>query len=161
MFAAFRRWRRRRVIERADISPALWQRTLDQLPFLVGLSADERERLRELVILFLYTKTVHGAGGLVLDEGMPLLIAAQACILILNLDIEYYDGWVEVIVYPDAFVPTMEYMDEDGIVHRDHAPRAGEAPQRFVIGGMQLRAHTPRVQTYLTPSIEAASRSRK
>jgi Mlc titration factor MtfA (ptsG expression regulator) len=127
MFEAFRRWRRRRVIERADISPALWQRTLDQLPFLNGLSVDERERLRELVILFLHSKTVHGAGGLVLDEGMPLLIAAQACILILNLDIEYYDGWVEVIVYPDAFVPAMEYMDEDGIVHRDHAPRAGEA----------------------------------
>lgn len=127
MFAAFRRWRRRRIIERADIAPALWQRTLDQLPFLAGLSAEERERLRELVILFLHRKTVHGAGGLLLDEGMPLLIAAQACILILNLDIEYYDGWVEVIVYPDAFVPAMEVMDENGIVHRDRAPRAGEA----------------------------------
>jgi hypothetical protein len=52
----------------------------------------------------------------VLDAAMPLLIAVQACILILNLDIDYYAGWVEVIVYPDEFVPAMDYVDEDGIV---------------------------------------------
>jgi MtfA peptidase len=127
MFDAFRRWRRSRIIERAQIDPALWQRTLAQLPFLAGLADDEREHLRRTVILFLHSKSVHGAGGLVLDAAMPLLIAVQACILILNLDVDYYAGWVQVIVYPDEFVPAMEYVDEDGIVHTDHAPRAGEA----------------------------------
>ncbi len=127
MFEAFRRWRRRRIIERAGLDPALWQQTLAQLPFLRDLTPAENERLRQTVILFLHDKSIHGAGGLVLDAAMPLLIAAQACILILNLDIDYYAGWVEVIVYPDEFVPTMEYVDEDGIVHTDHAPRAGEA----------------------------------
>ncbi len=127
MFEAFRHWRRRRIIERAELGPALWQQTLAQLPFLCGLTAEENERLRQTVILFLHTKSIHGAGGLALDAAMPLLIAAQACILILNLDIDYYAGWVEVIVYPDEFVPAMEYVDEDGIVHTDHAPRAGEA----------------------------------
>lgn len=127
MFEAYRRWRRRRIIEQAALDPALWQQTLAQLPFLAGLNADEQERLRQTVILFLHDKSIHGAGGLTLDTGMQLLIAAQACILILNLDIEYYAGWVEVIVYPDEFVPAMDYEDDDGIVHRDHAPRAGEA----------------------------------
>ncbi len=106
---------------------ALWRSTLAQLPFLAGLDDDERERLRQAVILFLHGKSVHGAGGLELDAAMPLLIAAQACILIMNLDVEYFDGWVEVIVYPDEFLPKTEYMDEDGIVHTDLAPRAGEA----------------------------------
>ncbi len=127
MFEAFRRWRRRRIIERAELDPALWQQTLAQLPFLRGLSVAENERLRQTVILFLHDKSIHGAGGLTLDVAMPLLIAAQACILVMNLDIEYYAGWVEVIVYPDEFVPAMDYVDEDGVVHRDHAPRAGEA----------------------------------
>jgi segregation and condensation protein B len=36
-------------------------------------------------------------------------------------------GWVEVIVYPDEFVPRMEFVDDDGVVHREQAPRAGEA----------------------------------
>jgi Mlc titration factor MtfA (ptsG expression regulator) len=127
MFEAFRRWKRRRIIERAELDPVLWQRTLAQLPFLAGLSAEENERLRQTVILFLHNKSIHGAGGLELDAAMPLLIAVQACILILNLDIEYYEGWVEVIVYPDEFVPRVEYVDEDGVVHTDLAPRAGEA----------------------------------
>jgi len=127
MFEAFRRWRRRRIIEHAELDPVLWQQTLAQLPFLSGLSVDENERLRQTVILFLHDKSIHGAGGLTLDAAMPLMIAAQACILVMNLDIEYYAGWVEVIVYPDEFVPAMEYVDEDGVVHTDHAPRAGEA----------------------------------
>ena len=127
MFEAFRRWRRRRIVEHAGLDPVLWQQTLAQLPFLSGLSVDENERLRQTVILFLHDKSIHGAGGLTLDAAMPLMIAAQACILVMNLDIEYYAGWVEVIVYPDEFVPAMEYVDEDGVVHTDHAPRAGEA----------------------------------
>jgi Mlc titration factor MtfA (ptsG expression regulator) len=127
MFDAFRRWRRDRIIARAGLDPALWRHTLEQLPFLNGLTDDERERLRRTVILFLHSKSIHGAGGLELDAEMPLLIAAQACILILNLDIDYFEGWVEIIVYPDEFLPKIEYTDEDGIVHTDHAPRAGEA----------------------------------
>ena len=97
------------------------------MPFLHGLTDDERARLRATVILFLHRKSIHGAGGLELDDRMQLLIAVQACMLILNLDIDYYDGWVEVIVYPDEFVPTIDYTDEDGVVHREREPRAGEA----------------------------------
>jgi hypothetical protein len=127
MLEAFRRWRRARIIARTALDPGQWQQTLERLPFLRGLSAAERVRLRQAVILFLHQKSIHGAAGLELDAGMRLLIAAQACILILNLDIDYYRGWVEVIVYPDEFVPGGEYTDEDGIVHTEREPRAGEA----------------------------------
>jgi Mlc titration factor MtfA (ptsG expression regulator) len=127
MLESFKRWRRSRVIDRARLDPALWGRTLGRLPFMFGLSDDERERLRQTTILFLHRKSIHGAGGLVLDSGMQLLIAAQACILILNLDIDYYGSWVEVIVYPDEFIPGIEYTDDAGVVHRERAPRAGEA----------------------------------
>ena len=127
MFARFRRWRRSRIIARASLAPALLQQTLDRLPFLRGLSAAERERLRETAILFLHQKSIHGAGGLELDAGMQLLIAVQACILILNLDIDYYRGWVEIIVYPDEFVPAREYTSDDGVVHTEREPHVGEA----------------------------------
>ena len=122
-----RRWWRQRIIRRAAWDEALWQRTLASLPLLAGLDADERARLRDTVILFLHDKAIHGAGGLDIDQGMRLMIAAQACILILNLDIEFFSGWVEVIVYPDAFVPTVEYTDESGVVHVGREARSGEA----------------------------------
>jgi len=127
MFEVFRRWRRGRIISRYALDAVLWTRTLARLKFLRGLSDAERSRLRETTILFLHQKSIHGAGGLELDTGMQLLIAVQACILILNLDIDYYRGWVEIIVYPDEFVPTLEYTDADGVVHTEREARAGEA----------------------------------
>lgn len=127
MFQAFRRWRRNRLISRSSLDPALWRETLERLTFLRALTKAEQERLRVNVILFLHYKSLQGAGGLALDAAMQLLIAAQACILILNLDIDYYSGWVEVIVYPDEFVPKHEVTDEHGVVHIERMPRAGEA----------------------------------
>ena len=108
MFAALRRWRRRRIIARSSLDAGRWRKTVKSLPFLSGLTPTDLERLRETVILFLHHKSIHGAAGLTLDSGMQLMIAVQACILILNLDIDYYRGWVEVIVYPDEFVPVVE-----------------------------------------------------
>jgi len=70
---------------------------------------------------------IVGAGGLVVRDGMRMSIAAQACMLILNLDLEYYRGWVEVIVYPDEFVAEYDYVDEDGIAHHVEAPMTGES----------------------------------
>ncbi len=127
MFEFLKHWWRARIIARASLNSAQWQRTLERLPFLRGLSEAERERLRQSVILFLHHKSIHGAGGLKLDTEMQLLIAAQACLPILNLDIDYYRGWVEVIVYPDEFVPRVQYTDEAGVVHTEREPHAGEA----------------------------------
>ena len=124
---ALRRWWHQRIIRRAALDPALWEKTLESLPFMRGLTAEERARLRDTVILFLHDKSIRGAAGLQIDAGMQLMIAAQACILVLNLDIDYFRGWVEVIVYPDEFVPTIEYTDDDGIVHVHREPRTGEA----------------------------------
>ncbi len=73
--------------------------------------------------LFLDRKPVSGAGGLEMTREMQLVIAAQACLLVLNLDLELYDDWVEVIVYPDEFVADHEYMSEDGV----DAPRVERA----------------------------------
>src|SRR3954470_22328035 len=81
MFAAIRRWRRQRIIERSAVDPAMWELTLERLPFLGGLTTDERGRLRETVILFLHGKSIRGAAGLEIDHGMQLMIAIQACIL--------------------------------------------------------------------------------
>ncbi|HEX3172057.1 MAG TPA: zinc-dependent peptidase, partial [Burkholderiales bacterium] len=92
MTGPLRRWWRQRIIARAALDPALWEQTLQRLPFLDGLTAHERARLRDTVILFLHSKSIHGAAGLVIDDGMRLMIAAQACILILNLDVDYFSG---------------------------------------------------------------------
>lgn len=126
----FGRWRRARAVERQGIADAPWQRVVSRFSFFRVLSPDEQRRLRELTALFLDRKSVSGAGGLELTREMQLVIAAQACLLVLNLDFELYDDWVEVIVYPDEFITDHEYMDEDGVMHRVRTPLSGEAWER-------------------------------
>ncbi|HVW64104.1 MAG TPA: M90 family metallopeptidase [Nitrosospira sp.] len=120
-------WRRRHILKSEPIPDDSWQRVVDRLGFLRGLSPDELLRLRECVALFLHVKQISGAHGLVVTYEMRLLIAAQACILILNLDLDYYAGWVEIIVYPGEFIRRYEYVDDDGVVHDLAEPASGES----------------------------------
>src|SRR5699024_5577769 len=53
---SLRAWRRKRILARFAVEPALWQAVLDSLPMLDGLNADELDRLRERSILFLHAK---------------------------------------------------------------------------------------------------------
>ncbi|MFN7088159.1 MAG: zinc-dependent peptidase, partial [Burkholderiales bacterium] len=123
----FAQWRRSRILKRAALDPAIWRETAARYSFIGVLTPGEQARLRELAILFLHDKAIHGAGGLVLRDEMRMAIAAQACMLILNLGLEYYRNWSEVIVYPDEFIAEYEYMDEDGVVHRVREPMTGES----------------------------------
>ena len=127
MLSNIKTWYRRRIIENQPVPDDIWQNAITHLRFLRTLDPVELERLREYVILFLHAKQVNGAHGLVITDEMRVLIAAQACILILNLDLDYYDGWVEIIVYPGEFIRDYEYVDEDGIVHHAMEPASGES----------------------------------
>jgi Mlc titration factor MtfA (ptsG expression regulator) len=122
-----RHWRRKRILGRAAFDEALWRTVLARYAFTQALSPAECARLRELAILFLHEKSIAGAAGLQVRDEMRMCIAAQACMLVLNLDLDFYKGWVEVIVYPDEFLVDYEYLDEDGVAHHINGPRAGEA----------------------------------
>jgi Mlc titration factor MtfA (ptsG expression regulator) len=127
MFETFRNWRRERILKRPPFDGRMWAAVLDRYPFTRPLSADERSRLRDAVILFLDEKAIVGARGLEVDHEMRLAIAAQACMLILNLDLDFYRGWTEVIVYPGEFVAEYDYVDHDGVQHHVEEPMTGES----------------------------------
>ena len=127
MFEAIRRWRERRTLASSAIPEALWREALEALPFLAVYTEPEFQRLRERVVLFLNDKSIVGAEGFEVTPLMRAMIAIQACVLVLNLDQRLYDGWENVIVYPDEFVTNLEYEDEAGVVHRRDEPLAGEA----------------------------------
>jgi Mlc titration factor MtfA (ptsG expression regulator) len=105
----------------------VWRRIIADRPLFDGLAADELARLKDLAGQLLDDKDVHGAGGQEIDDKVRLTIAAQACLPILNLGVDYYRGWSEIIVYPAEFVPLREYTDEAGVVHQSRHPLAGES----------------------------------
>jgi MtfA peptidase len=123
----FRSWRRKRVLRGTRIDDALWRRVIAGLPFLAGMSEAELVRLRELALLFLHEKEMHGAGGLELTDEIRLAIAVQAVLPVLNLGLDPYEGWVGVVVYPGEFRVRRQELDDDGVMHEWDDELSGEA----------------------------------
>src|SRR3954468_19747419 len=119
--------RRRRVPASQPIDDPLWREATASWLFMRGLSNAEGVRLKALAERFLGAKQFSATHGLELTDRMRVEIAAQACILVLELGFEWYEGWSDVIVYPTQFVPEREVVDEAGVVHLTQDPMAGEA----------------------------------
>ena len=115
------------VMFRSRIPYPQWHEIMRSVPVLSRLDQREQHRLRKLTGLFLHEKVITGAGDLVVDSSMRLTIAAQACLLILNLDLDYFQGWSEIIVYPDSFIVQRDEYDDSGVVHETRRNLAGEA----------------------------------
>ncbi len=109
------------------IDPHLWNIATSGYRFMSGLSVEENRRLRLIASDFLSRKQIVGAGDFVVTPKMKVEIAAQASILVLELGVDYFDGWSDVIIYPGQFLPEREVVDEIGVVHHTREPLAGEA----------------------------------
>jgi Mlc titration factor MtfA (ptsG expression regulator) len=120
-------WFRKRSDPQVSIDTALWREATAPWLFMRGLEGAEVERLRAISAGFLARKHFSGTHGLEVSERMRVEIAAQAAILVLELGLEWYDGWSEIIVYPSQFAPEREIVDEAGVVHLTNDPMAGEA----------------------------------
>jgi MtfA peptidase len=112
--------------ERA-IPDALWQATLADHAFLAQLSEAQRGQLRALSGRFLAQKEFHGAQGLVITDAIAVAIAAQACLPVLQLGLDWYDDFVGIVVHPGQMLARREQTDEAGVVHRYSEVLAGEA----------------------------------
>jgi len=130
MFGFINNWLHNRIIKRSWVTDAQWAQAFSRLPLLDRLTEKERNKLRHLAILFLHKKYLSGAHELVVTEEMSLVIALQACLPILYLGIDWYDGWLEIIVYPGGFAPKRTVTDEYGVVHHVSNALSGEAWQR-------------------------------
>jgi hypothetical protein len=120
-------WWRKRQGERLDIRESLWHEVEADLPFLGHLVPDERSHLRQLARQFIAEKEWSGAQGLQLTPRIQLTIALQACLPILHLGLDWYAGWVGIVVYPGDFVIPRRMMDEDGVIHEFDDDVMGEA----------------------------------
>lgn len=123
-------WRRRRRSRvRSRAFPAPWTEGLRRdFGLYEQLSPPLRESLHEHVLVFLDEKRFEPCGGLdEVDESLRVLIAAQACLLLLGLKNHgNYPKLRSVLVYPGAYHDarrrTFELADSD-----DRETRLGES----------------------------------
>ena len=98
----FRRRRRRKLLRKPF--PTAWLEFVEALPFYRTLASDEQAQVRDIVRVLVAEKNWEGCGGLVLNAEIQVVIAAQASLLLLGLEHEYYPRVHSILVYPSTFV---------------------------------------------------------
>jgi Mlc titration factor MtfA (ptsG expression regulator) len=118
---------RREKLKSAPFS-ATWNRILeDRFPLYRRLPPADRRELQGHIQVFLAEKNFEGCGGLELTQEMKLCIAAQACVLLLHRQTDYYPGLRSILVYPSTYsVQTTRHIGA-GVMEEGHDSRLGEA----------------------------------
>ena len=105
-------------------------------PLAEGLGPDDFHRLLKLTQVFLEKKRIEGAGGLRITEEIRVAIAAQACFLLLWLEVGLYPGLKTILVYPSTVVPRDAWpLSRTGsfTVQRPHQPILGQSWRQGVV----------------------------
>jgi Mlc titration factor MtfA (ptsG expression regulator) len=120
-----RRLLRPHVLRNRLIPDETWAKLLGQHPILKGFAPEEERQLRKVATLFLHEKTFSAAEGIELTDDLRAVIAVQASLPVLGLDIDWYANWKTVVVVPDVFTEEYAEPDEAGVVHEYEEEKAG------------------------------------
>jgi Mlc titration factor MtfA (ptsG expression regulator) len=119
------RRRRRRLL--ATPFPADWLAHLrHHVTAYEHLIEAEQARLRDDLRVFVAEKTWEGCGGLTVTDEIRVSIAAQACLLLLGVEHDYFRRVRTILVYPTAYRSPDGEVGPDGVV-REGIGRLGEA----------------------------------
>lgn len=126
LFSWLRQRRRQKIL--AQPFPAEWDDILQRNVGHVGwLTAQEHERLRKRAQVFIAEKNWEGCRGQEMTDEVRVTIAAQACLISLELDESVYDRLLSVLVYPSEYFVRESQQGPAGIVTESASHRLGEA----------------------------------
>lgn len=120
VFDFFKRRRREKLL--SEPAPEHWRALLaKEYELWSRLPETDRARLFDITRVMVAEKSWEGAGGFTLEEDHRVLIAAQAGLLLLGIEHDYYRNVESIVVYPRGYrIPGGR--NEMGLV--DHGERA-------------------------------------
>jgi MtfA peptidase len=127
----FLKERRRRRL-RARAVPPGWRAIVERnLPIFGRLPGADQAELLGHVQVFLSEKVFEGCGGLELTDEIRVTIAAQACLLLLHRDTDYYPTLTTILVYPSSYAVEVEEPIVPGIWEEREDDRLGHTGRRL------------------------------
>jgi len=124
-YAVRRHHRLRRI--RAPF-PGEWRQRLElSVPLYRRLPGELRLRLEPRVREFLLDVDFIGCRGLTVTDEMRLVIATQACLLIVGTPASQFRSLYSVLLYPDEFVVAEKDEDEAGVVTEGTRALSGQS----------------------------------
>jgi len=125
----FKRRRRRR--QKKLPFPEEWTQILERnVPYVRALTPRERTELQGHIQVFLNEKRFEGLVGLEITDEIRVTIAAQACILLLHRETDYYPSLRTILVYPETYLVRTSRPQPDGTVVEGVEARLGESWHR-------------------------------
>jgi Mlc titration factor MtfA (ptsG expression regulator) len=126
VFSPLKKNRRRRLL--ATPIPHEWVTYLrGNVALYESLTDLEQERLRNDLRVFIAEKNWEGCAGLTITDEIRVTIAAQACLLLLGVEHDYFSRVLSVLVYPATYRDPREHINRDGLLEEDRTGRVGEA----------------------------------
>ncbi len=85
--------------------PSEWERHIqNNIPYYQHLNNEEKKRLQDLIQIFIAEKYWLGCDSLELTDEIRVMIAAHACLMILELPNDYYRNVETIYVYPTTIL---------------------------------------------------------
>ncbi|AUH00316.1 DgsA anti-repressor MtfA [Pectobacteriaceae bacterium CE70] len=103
-----------------------WQPALS-IPLLTPLNDTEQQKLVTLARQFLRQKRLVPLQGLTLTELIEQRIALLFVLPIMELGIDWLDGFHEVLIHPAPFVVQDEWQDDIGLIHAGPLVQSGQS----------------------------------
>jgi hypothetical protein len=108
--------------------PETWADILEKNVAYYGrLTPKDQAELRGHIQVFLDEKTFEGCGGLEINDEIRVVIAAQACILLLHRETDYYPTLRSILVYPHHYFSPRTRQLSEGVVAEGLEGRLGES----------------------------------
>ncbi len=133
MFDFLFKGKRREALKATPLSAEQRATVHANVPYVLTLSAEDQRELEGHIQVFLAEKTFEGCAGLVLTDEIKLTIAAQACVLLLHRETDYYPGVESILVYPSAYVVKNVRQNLGGVAVEGDQERVGESWVRGVV----------------------------
>jgi MtfA peptidase len=137
------KWQRNNIKRR--LFPALWKAIIENnIPIYNYLSPHERRRLQGHIQVFLASKQFIGCQGLQVTEEIKVIIAAVACLLLLNERGMYFPRLRSILVYPSAYLVNEKTSAGNYVVEERRVARLGESwtTDQVVLSWEQVKRDT-------------------
>jgi Mlc titration factor MtfA (ptsG expression regulator) len=97
------------------------------VPYVRRLPPEDQAELMGHVQVLLHEKNFEGCGGLQVTDEIKVTIAAQAAVLLLHRETDYFPRLTTILVYPAAYWANARRQEPGGITVEGPEARAGES----------------------------------
>src|SRR4026208_2068173 len=130
IFEFLKQQRRRRL--RARPFPKDWLALIQRhVVFFHKLTAGDRAELLGHMQVFLAEKRFEGCGGFAITGELRVTSAAQACLLLLHRETDYFPGLVTILVYPLTYMVQEDHQVGEHVWQEGTVSRLGETGRRM------------------------------